>query len=59
MDDNRHQSITVYSCEDVAKKHRAELEEFRKKSSNEYSIKMVEEIMGPVISQMSKLNKNI
>ena len=59
MDDNRHQSITVYSSEDVAKKHRAELEEFRKKSSNEYLIKMVEEIKGPVIAQISKLNKNI
>ena len=39
----------------VAKKHGTELEEFRKKSSNEYSIKMVEETMGPVIAQMSKL----
>tara|TARA_B100001248_G_scaffold228683_1_gene187719 strand:+ start:40 stop:153 length:114 start_codon:yes stop_codon:yes gene_type:complete len=31
MDDNRHQSIIIYSSEDVAKKHRAELEEFREK----------------------------
>ena len=36
-------------------KHRVELEEFRKKGSNEYAIKMVEETMGPVIAQMSKL----
>ena len=55
MDDNHHQSITIYSSEDAAKKHREELEEFRKKSSSEYSIKMVEETMGPVIAQMSKL----
>jgi hypothetical protein len=55
MDDNHHQSITIYSSEDAAKKHRAELDEFRKKSSSEYSIKMVEETMGPVIAQMSKL----
>jgi len=55
MDDNHHQSITIYSSEDAAKKHRAELEEFRTQSSNEYSIKMVEETMGPVIAQMSML----
>ena len=29
MDDNHHQSITIYSSEDAAKKHRAELEQFR------------------------------
>jgi hypothetical protein len=55
MDDNHHQSITIYSSEDAAKKHRLELEEFRKNSSSEYSIKMVEETMGPVIAQMSEL----
>ena len=55
MDDNHHQSINIHSSEDVAKKHRVELEEFRKKSSNEYAIKMVEETMGSVIAQMSKL----
>ena len=55
MDDNHQQSITIYSSEDAAKKYRAELEEFRKKSLSEYSIKMVEETMGPVIAQMSKL----
>jgi len=55
MDDNHHQSITIYSSEDGAKKHRLELEEFRKNSSNEYSIKMVEETMGSVIAQMSEL----
>ena len=53
--DNHHQSITIYSSEDAAKKHRLELEEFRKNSSSEYSIKMVEETMGPVIAQMSEL----
>ena len=55
MDDNHHPSITIYSSEDAAKKHRLELEEFRKNSSSEYSIKMVEETMGPVIAQMSEL----
>ena len=55
MDDNHHQSITIYSSEDAAKKHRLELEEFRKNSSSEYFIKMVKETMGPVIAQMSEL----
>ena len=55
MDDNHHQSTTIYSSEDVEMKHTVDLEEFRKKSSNEYAIKMVEETMGPVIAQMSKL----
>jgi len=35
MDDNHHQSITIYSLEDAANKHRLELEEFRKNSSTE------------------------
>ena len=55
MDDNHHQSITIYASEDAAKRHRLEFEEFRKNSSNEYSIKMVEETMGSVIAQMSEL----
>jgi hypothetical protein len=55
MDDNHHQSITIYSSEDAAKKHRAELEQFRKNSSNEYSIKMIDETMGPVVAQLSEL----
>ena len=36
MDDNHHQSITIYSFEDAAKKHRAELEQFLKNSSNDF-----------------------
>ena len=48
-------SITIYSSEDAAKKHRAELEQFRKNSSNEYSIKMIDETMGPVVAQLSEL----
>ena len=55
MNNNHHQSITIYSSEDAAKKYRAELEEIRKKSSNENSIKMLEETMGQVIAQMSNL----
>ena len=55
MDYNHHQFTTIYFSEDAAKKHGAELEKFRKNISSEYSIKMVEETIGPVISQMSKL----
>ena len=55
MDDNHHQSITIYSSEDAAKKHRAELEQFRQNSSHEYSIKMIDETMGPVVARLSEL----
>ena len=55
MGDNHHQFITIYSSEDAAKKYRLELEDFRKTSSTEYSIKMEEETMGAIIDQMSEL----
>ena len=55
MEDNHHQSITIYSSEDAAKKYRLELGKFRKPSSTEHSIKMVEETMSAVIAQMSEL----
>ena len=55
IDDNHHQSIIIYSSEDEAKKHRSEVEKLRASSSKEYSIKLVEEYMGPVLAQMSKL----
>ena len=55
IDDNHHQSIMIYSSEESANQHRAQLEEFRKESSAEFSIKMVEETMGPIIAQMSEL----
>ena len=45
----------IYSSEEAANQHRAQLEEFRKNSSSEFSIKMVEETMGPLIAQMSEL----
>ena len=54
-DDNHHQSIMIYSSEESANQHRAQLEEFRKNSSSEFSIKMVEETMGPLSAQMSEL----
>ena len=55
MGDSYHQSITIYSCEDAARKHREELEEFWKNGSSEYSIKMVDETMGSLLSQLSEL----
>ena len=55
IDENHHQSIIIYLSEDEAKKHRAEVEKLRVSSSKEYSIKLVEEYMGPVLAQMSEL----
>ena len=55
MDENHHQSVIIYSSEDEAKKHRAEVEKLRASSSKEFSIKLVEEDMGPVLAQMSEL----
>ena len=55
MDENHHQSITIYSSDESASTHREQLEEFRKNSSTEFSIKMVEETMGPLLAQMSEL----
>lgn len=57
--DNHHQSVIIYSSEHAAKKHRAEVEAHRAKSSQEYSIRLVEEYVGPVLAQMSKLWKRI
>ena len=55
IDENHHLSVIIYSSEDAANKHRAEVEKFRASSSKEYSIKLVEEYMGPVLAQMSEL----
>ena len=40
IDENHHQSVIIYSSEDAAKKHRAEVEKLRASSSKEYSIKL-------------------
>ena len=50
-----HQSVIIYSSEDAANKHRSEVEKLRASSSKEYSLKLVEEYMGPVLAQMSEL----
>ena len=55
IDENHHQSVIIYSSEDAAKNHRVEVEKLRASSSKEYSIKLVEEYMGPVLVQMSEL----
>ena len=55
IDENHHQSIIIYLSEDEAKKHRAEVEKLRVSSSKEYSTKLIEEYMGPVLAQMSEL----
>ena len=55
IDDNHHQSVIIYPSESAAIKHRAEVEVHRAKSSQQYSIRLVEEHVGPVLAQMSKL----
>ena len=55
IDENHHQSVIIYSSENEANKHRSEVEKLRASSSKEYSLKLVEEFMGPVLAQMSEL----
>ena len=55
IDENHHQSVIIYPSEGAAKNHRLEVEKHRVSSSKEYSIKLVEEYMGPVLAQMSKI----
>ena len=52
MEDKHSQSITNYYSEDEEKKHRLELDEYRKNRSGEYSIKIVAETKSPVIDHM-------
>ena len=55
IDEYHHQSVIIYPSEEEAKIHRTEVEKHRESSSKEYSIKLVEEYVGPVLAQMSKL----
>ena len=55
MDDHHHQSIIIFSSEDVAKAEFEKRQEMRNKTTGENNMKMVEEIMGPILSQLSNL----
>ena len=55
MDDHHHQSIIVFSSEDIAKAEFEERQKMRNKTTSEHKTKMVEEVMGPILSQLSSL----
>ena len=55
MDDHHHQSIIIFPSEDVAKAEFEKRQEMRNKTTSENNMKMVEEIMGPILSQLSNL----
>tara|TARA_B100000579_G_scaffold420982_1_gene421273 strand:- start:316 stop:612 length:297 start_codon:yes stop_codon:yes gene_type:complete len=55
MDDKHHQSIIIFASEELAKAENDKRQKMREKTSNDSNIKMVEENMGPVLSQLSTL----
>ena len=55
MDDHHHQSIIIFSSEDIAKAEFEKRQEMRNKTTSEHKTEMVEEVMGPVLSQLSSL----
>ena len=55
MDEHHHQSIIIFSSEDVARTEFEKCQEIRNKTTSEHNTKMVEEIMGPILSQLSTM----
>ena len=55
MDENHHQSIIIFSSEDIARAEFEKRQEMRNKTTSEHNTKMVEEIMGPILSQLSTM----
>ena len=55
MDEHHHQSIIIFPSEHVAKAEFEKRQEMRNKTTSENNMKMVEEIMGPILSQLSNL----
>ena len=55
LDDNHHQSVIIFSSEELAKAENEQRQVMREKTSSESNITMVEEFMGPVLSQLSSL----
>ena len=55
IDDNHHQSVILFSSEELARTENEQRQAMRKKTSSESNITMVEEFMGPVLSQLSSL----
>jgi hypothetical protein len=55
MDEHHHQSIIIFSSEDIARAEFEKRQEMRNKTTSEHNTKMVEEIMGPILSQLSTM----
>ena len=55
MDDNHHQSIIIFTSEEIAKAENEKRQAMREKTSSESNIIMIEEYMGPILSQLSNL----
>ena len=55
MDEHHHQSIIIFSSEDIARAEFEKRKEMRNKTTSEHNTKMVEEIMGPILSQLSTM----
>ena len=55
MDDHHHQSIIIFASEDLAKAEFEKRQAMRTQPTSEYNTTMVEEIMGPILSQLSCL----
>ena len=55
LDDNHHQSVIIFESEELAKAENEQRQAMRDKTSSESNITMVEEFMGPVLSQLSSL----
>mgnify|MGYP001160931701 FL=1 len=55
IDDNHHQSVIIFSSEELARAENEQRQAMREKTSSESNITLVEEFMGPVLSQLSSL----
>ena len=55
MDDHHHQSVIIFSSEDLAKAEFDKRQKMREKTTSEQNINMVEEVMGPILSQLSSM----
>ena len=49
MDDYHHQSVILFSSEDLAKAEFDKRQKMREKTTSEQNINMVEEVMGPIL----------
>lgn len=55
MDKNHHQSVIIFPSEETARAENDKRQAMREKTSSDGNITMIEEYMGPVLSQLSKL----